>query len=111
MSDVADAYGTNRSTVSRWVKRYHTEGVEGLERRATSGRPRKLEELTEEELLAIVLQPASHFGYETDLWTVGRLHSVIEDQCLVTVSKDTVWRRLREAGFNLSETRATVLRT
>ena len=99
MSDVADAYGTNRSTVSRWVKRYHTEGVEGLERRATSGRPRMLEELTEEDLRAIVLQPASHFGYETDLWTVGRLHWVIEDQCRVAVSKDTVWRRLREAGL------------
>lgn len=99
MSDVADAYGTNRSTVSRWVKRYQTEGEEGLERRATSGRPRKLEELTEEELRAIVLQPASHFGYETDLWTVSRLHSVIELHCRVTVSKDTVWRRLREAGL------------
>jgi transposase len=99
MADVADAYETNRSTVCRWVKRYHEEGVEGLERRPTSGRPRILEELTEEELRDTVLRPASHFGYESDLWTVGRLHTVIEDQYRVVVSKDTIWRRLREAGL------------
>ena len=99
MSDVADAYDTNRSTISRWVKRYEEEGEEGLDRRPTSGRPRMLAQLTEEELRNVVLQPASQFGYETDLWTVSRLHVVIEEQYRVSVSKDTIWRRLREAGL------------
>ena len=99
MSDVADAYDTNRSTVSRWVTRFEEEGEEGLMRRPTSGRPRTLAQLTEEELRNIVLQPASQFGYESDLWTVSRLHVVIEDQYRVSVSKDTIWRRLREAGL------------
>jgi len=99
MSDVADAYGTDRSTIGRWVNRFQEEGNDGLLRRATSGRPRKLEELTEEELCNIVVQPASNFGYESDLWTVGRLHSVIDQQYRVSVSKDTIWRRLREAGL------------
>ena len=99
MSDVADAYETDRSTIFGWVNRFQEEGEEGLVRRPTSGRPRKLQDLTEEELRNIVLQPASDFGYETDLWTAGRLHTVIEDQYRVRVSKDTIWRRLREAGL------------
>jgi len=99
MSDVADAYETDRSTIFRWVNRFQEEGEEGLVRRPTSGRPRKLHDLAEEELRNIVLQPASDFGYETDLWTAGRLHAVIEDQYRVRVSKDTIWRRLREAGL------------
>lgn len=99
ISDIADAYGTNRSTVFRWLKRFEKEGEDGLIRRPTSGRPRKLEDLTEGELRDIVLQPASQFGYESDLWTVGRLHGVIEDQYRVFVSNDTIWRRLREAGL------------
>ncbi len=99
MSDVADAYDTNRSTVSRWVTRFEEQGEEGLVRRPTSGRPRTLAQLTEEELRNIVLQPASQFGYESDLWTVSRLQVVIEDQYRVSVSKDTIWRRLREAGL------------
>ncbi|MGH7158439.1 MAG: IS630 family transposase [Candidatus Saccharimonadales bacterium] len=99
MSDVADAYETDRSTVCRWVKRFQADGEEGLERRPTSGRPRTLEDLTENELRNIVLQPASDFGYESDLWTVGRLHAVIEDKYRICVSNDTIWRRLREAGL------------
>ena len=99
MSDIADAYGTNRSTICRWVIRFQEDGNPGLLRQATSGRPRKLEELTEEDLYNIVLQPASHFGYESDLWTVSRLHSVIDQQFRVSVSKDTIWSRLREAGL------------
>lgn len=42
---------------------------------------------------------SSQFGYETDLWTVSRLHVVIEDEYHVSVSKDTIWRRLRAAGL------------
>lgn len=99
MSDVADAYETDRSTVCRWVKRFQDEGDDGLERRPTSGRPRTLEDLTENELRAIVLQPASDFGYESDLWSVRRLHSVIQAKYRIRVSNDTIWRRLREAGL------------
>ena len=99
MADVADAYETDRSTVCRWVKRFQEGGEEGLERRPTSGRPRTLEDLTENELRKIVLQPASNFGYESDLWTVGRLHAVIEEKYQICVSNDTIWRRLREAGL------------
>ena len=99
MADVADAYETNRSTIGRWVKRFEEKGEEGLARRPAGGRPRTLEELTEDDIQSIVLQPASNFGYESDLWTVGRLHAVIEEQYRVLVSKDTVWRRLREAGL------------
>ncbi len=99
IADVADAYDTDRSTVFRWVRRYQQEGDDGLQRRPGSGRPRKLQELEEDELQELVLRPASDFGYETDLWTVGRLHGVICKEYHVVISKDTVWRRLREAGL------------
>jgi transposase len=81
------------------VDRFERDGSDGLERKPGSGRPRKLEELTEEELKAIVLQRASDFGFETDLWTVGRLRRVIREQYEIDLSQNTVWRRLREAGL------------
>jgi transposase len=99
IAEFADAYDTDRSTVFRWVRRYQQEGVDGLQRRPGSGRPRKLQELEEDELQELVLRPASDFGYETDLWTVRRLHGVICKEYHVVISKDTVWRRLREAGL------------
>ena len=39
----------------------------GLHRQAGSGRPRKLKELVGERLWDLILQPATHFGYEIDL--------------------------------------------
>jgi transposase len=40
------------------------------------------------------------YGFETDLWTVGRVRRVIVDEFRVTVSKSTIRRRLREAGLS-----------
>ena len=99
ISEVAAAYQVHRVTLFRWHTRYTHEGDNGLLRRPGSGRPRKLGDLNEEDLWGIVLEPASHFGYETDFWTVRRLQAVIRDICKIDVSKNTIWRRLREAGL------------
>jgi transposase len=58
-----------------------------------------LKELTEWELREIVLTAPSEFGFETDLWTVGRLRRVIGEEFRAWISKNTVWRRLRDAGL------------
>jgi transposase len=99
VGQVADAFNVDRTTLFRWVQKYHTNGEDGLQRKPVSGRPRLLDALEEKNLRFIVMCPASDFGYETDLWTVGRLQQVIEEVLEVEVSKDTVWRRLRDAGL------------
>jgi transposase len=97
---VAHAYQTDRTTVHRWLKRFHeSETEDSLQRRPTSGRPRKLSSLDEHDLKNIVLSPATQFGFETDLWTVRRLCTVLWEQFNESISEDTVWRRLREAGL------------
>lgn len=94
--EVAEAYGIDRATLYRWVSRSKTMG---LLRKVGSGRPRLLEDLTTAALVNVVLQPAISFGYETDLWTIGRLHRVIQEKYQTEISHDTIWRRLREAGL------------
>src|SRR3954454_24007983 len=76
LGQVARAYCVNRTTLFRWLRRFATGGSRGLERRPGSGRPRLLAEFDLDALNDIVLEPASHFGFETDLWTVGRLRQV-----------------------------------
>ena len=77
---------------SRMSQKHDVDGQSGLERKAGSGRRRKLEELSEDELRALVLKGAQYFGYETDLWTVGRLHRVITEELSMVLSKNTVCR-------------------
>jgi len=81
------------------MQRYQLEGEGGLHRKPVCGRPRILENLGKHELRRLILQPASNFGYETDLWTVGRVRAIIEENYRVRISSDTILRRLREAGL------------
>jgi transposase len=99
VGQVAETFAIDRTTLFRWLRRYQDNGRHGLQRQWGSGRPRLLEDLGEEDLRRIILFPASDFGYETDLWTIGRLKQVIEDLYEVELSKNTVWRRLRDAGL------------
>jgi transposase len=98
---VANAYQVDRTTLHRWLARYHAQGGnDGLCRQPGSGRPRKLQELTLEQWREIVLQPASTFGFETDFWTSRRLHQVIQQEVGAVVSQRTILRRLQEAGLS-----------
>jgi transposase len=96
LGEVANAFGIDRTTLFRWVSRNNTVG---LLRKAGSGRPPLLEDLTEEGLVEIILKPATAYGFETDLWTIGRVHRVIQEHYQIEISQDTIWRRLREAGL------------
>ena len=97
---VALAYGTDRSTIHRWITRYESAGgAPGLIRSPVSGRPRKLTSIDRTRLTEIVLAPATRYGFETDFWTIRRLIQVFDSQCGITVSKQTVMRRLHEAGL------------
>jgi transposase len=99
VNGVADAYQVERTTLWRWARRYDEGKLGGLQRRRRpgSGRPRKLEGLGSRIFRRIVMRPASKFGYETDLWTSARLLQVIRKESGRDVSRQTVWRRLREA--------------
>ncbi|HEV8062920.1 MAG TPA: IS630 family transposase [Gemmataceae bacterium] len=100
VTDVAHAYGTDRSTIHRWLKRFSANGEQGLARKPVPGQPRKVAGLDSESLIEIVLAPASVYGYETDFWTTRRLIQVIWSEFGVAVSKQTVLRRLHEAGLS-----------
>ena len=100
VTTVALAYGTDRSTIHRWIARYESAGgAQGLIRSPVSGRPRKLTAIDQTKLTEIVLAPATRYGFETDFWTIRRLIQVFDSQCGITVSKQTVMRRLHEAGL------------
>src|SRR5262249_28472837 len=98
-SPVAEAYRGKRPTWLRWVRRCATAGRRGRQRRSGRGRPRLLAALDREALNAIVWEPASPFGFETDVGTVERRRQGIRAPYGRTVSPHPVRRRRRDAGF------------
>lgn len=101
VAEVAKAYRSNRSTVHRWLKRYETSGVVGLKRAASpgSGRPKIIPEKHRRELIEVLSKNATEFGYDTDLWTCRRIVQVLRTRFRQRVSRQTVWRCLRESGL------------
>jgi transposase-like protein len=63
---VAGAYQVNRSTIHRWVNRYHKQKESGLVRGTVSGRPSALESIKDKTFVSVISKPATDFGYETD---------------------------------------------
>lgn len=96
---VAEAFGVDRATLYRWMKKFEQGGEDGLRRKQGSGRPRALGELSADALEKMVLGSPVETGFETDLWTVARLQAVITEKLDVEVSKQTIWRRLIESGL------------
>ena len=101
VAEVASAYGTNRSTVHRWLMRFEEGGEASLKRRREpgSGRPTKLAWLDDSAFTDLVLSRATDHGYDTDFWTCRRVLQVLRRIHNVRVSRQTVWRRLREIGL------------
>lgn len=100
MVHVAQAYQVDYSTLYRWRERYHDgKKFSGLKRKEGSGRRRILTFDEFKQLIEMVLEPASEFGYETDFWTCRRLMQVIRQEFGISLSQPTMWRMLRDAGL------------
>jgi transposase len=99
VTEVAQAYGIDRVTLHRWLTRFNAEGDGGLHRRPVPGRPRVMARLDTQTLTSLVMSPASNFGFETDFWTTPRLIQIVGSQFGVIVSKQTMIRRLHDAGM------------
>jgi len=96
---VAEAFGVDRVTLYRWCENFSRDGYDGLQRKEGSGRPRTLCEMSPDALEKIVLGSPLEAGFESDLWTVGRLQQVLTEKHGIEISKVTLWRRLHEAGL------------
>jgi transposase len=99
-SQVAKTFGVNRSTVSRWCKRYDKRKKDdGLSRLNGSGRPPVISDQQMKQIKSIVLSPATGYGFDTDFWTCRRITQVIKKELKVKTSIPTTWRWLRDLNL------------
>lgn len=103
VTEAARLYGTDRSTLHRWLSRFDAEGEDGLCRRAIPGRPKLLGQVDRDALAAIVMSSASEYGGETDFWTAPHLRQAIQAELDIAISKQTLMRHLQEVGVSLDK--------
>ena len=82
----------NRSWASIWLKRYDTEGIEGLKDRAKSGRRSQISEKTEHRIKSILKE--SNQG-----WTTKQVEKLIIEETGIKYHYTHIYRILRRWGF------------
>jgi len=100
-AEVARRVGTTRSSVSRWEKRRQEGGAEALKRPKRFGRPRRLSDAQCTELIEQLKVGALAAGFATELWTLPRMRTLIEQRFSVKLTEPSVWRLLRSLGWSV----------
>ena len=98
ISAIARTLGTNRARVGAWLRRFESEGIEGLEDEARSGRPVEVTALERHQVIAAACSKPGDFGLERTVWSHDSLAKALEQSGRVrSISSSTVGRILAEA--------------
>ncbi len=97
---LARRLGFCRQIVYRWLQRARARGLATLHRHPAPGAQPKLAPRQIRTVKQWVTQPASRFGFVSDLWTVARLRAVIRRQFRIAFSPSGLWRFLRREGLS-----------
>lgn len=86
------------STLSRWIKQFNAQGIDGLLLKKSPGRPRKIPK----EKMAQLVQRVRHpeMAHEVH-WTAKKFHGHLRENLQIEVGYSTVVRWLHEQNFRL----------
>lgn len=100
VGDISVTLKRNPHTVRDWLKRYQKNGLVGLSRKYSPGRPDEKRNKVKGRIKEIVPSPPSHYGYLDNVWTVPLIAHDIEKKFDISVSTDTVIRALKILGYS-----------
>lgn len=100
ITDVARRLGCSHSSVILWRDAVRRRGSAALQAKPAAGRPPKLCERQRARLPRLLLQGASAWGFETDLWTTRRIATVIQREFRVRLHRAHVGRLLTTLGWS-----------
>src|ERR1700693_1171271 len=99
-SEVARRVGAHRQSVSRWARQLEATGRSGLRKAGRAGRKPRLKVEDLQKIERGLKRGPEALGYETGLWTAGRVAHLIEEECGVHYHASQAWRILRQLGWS-----------
>jgi transposase len=102
-AEIGDLVRADEQTVRRWLKRYQTQGLDGLYDSPRPGGPRKVTEAYLSELIEVVRHQPTTFQLPFTSWTHERLADFMAKRTGIAVNPETVRLHLRAAGISLRD--------
>ena len=94
--DIAEALDVAEETVSRWLARARTGGLQALRSQPRPGRPPALTSAQKRLIPEFLWHGAEAYGFRGDVWTCARVARVIEEEVGVRYHKNHVSRLLKQ---------------
>jgi len=99
VAEIALMLKRHQHTVRDWLKRYRSQGIRGLYRKFSPGRPNDLREKIKEYISKIIKESPLSFGYQDSAWSVPLITFDINRNLPVNTSPKTVTRALKNMGY------------
>jgi transposase len=99
-AEVARQIGVHRQSVSRWAQQLAEGGRRALKKAGRAGRKPRLSATDLRRIERGLKRGPQTLGYETSLWTAGRVAHLIESECGVQYHPTQAWRILRRLGWS-----------
>ena len=100
INDIAHAFGLNRRAVSRWFAFYNEYGREALKSKKAKGPDYKLSEKEIQNIVSILYDDATIYGFENPLWTCKMVQQTIFKQTGKKIHTTNIMRLFKK--LNLS---------
>lgn len=108
VSQIAQILKRNPHTVRDWLKRYNAEGIKGLNRKYSPGRPDEKRAKLKAHIRAILNDSPVKHGYQDHVWSVPLIAYDAKTKINLSVSGDTVTRALKAMGYSYKRPAKTV---
>jgi transposase len=99
-AEVARTFGVSAQAASVWYRRWRQGGEPALRGAGRAGRRPRLSQAELDAVDQALRKGPAAFGFDTDLWTLGRVAQVIERLTGVGYHPGHVWRLLRGLGWS-----------
>lgn len=96
---IAEAFGVNRRAVTRWLAQYKSRGKKALLSKKADGPSFKLTVEEMSDLLVLFKDDATHYGFETPLWTCKRVQQIIQKRMGKKLHTTNIMRWLKRWNF------------
>jgi transposase len=100
INEIAYFFGIHRGSVSRWITLYKRNGKSILKRKKAKGAEYKLSQKELKEILSMLNDDATIYGYETPLWTCKMVQQMILKKTDKTMHQTGIMKLFRR--LNLS---------
>jgi len=98
ISLVSSVFGTDRTTLWRWIKRFASEGVAGLADAPKGHKPPKLGAEPRQQVAGWLEEGRNSRG-ESIFWTLPKLMLAIETEFGISLGKTATWDLVHQLGF------------